>query len=147
MDDRAEDDRKVKRHGAVLPSGTIIRNLDDLEGTERAVDWGNGISYRFLVEKDGFPFGLHHSVILAGTENLLEYKRHIEACYCVRGEGEIEIDGKIYPIRPGTVYALKHDAHRLRASEDGDLHLVCVFSPPLVGDEVHRLRPGESSSY
>jgi L-ectoine synthase len=40
----------------------------------------------------------------------------MEACYCIEGEGEVEADGILYPIQPGTMYALdKHDKHYLRA--------------------------------
>ncbi len=49
----------------------------------------------------------------------------------------------MFPIRPGTIYALnENDPHILRATK-GDLVLVCVFTPPLAGNEVHR----EDGSY
>jgi L-ectoine synthase len=49
---------------------------------------------------------------------------------------------------PGTLYALdQHDAHFLVASPHEDLRLVCVFSPALNGDEVHRLDAPEFSHY
>jgi L-ectoine synthase len=54
------------------------------------------------------------------------------------GEGEIETcdDGKVYQIRPGTLYILdKHDKHLLRATKD--MQMACVFNPPLNGKEVH----------
>jgi L-ectoine synthase len=45
--------------------------------------------------------------------------------------------GKTYPIGPGTLYALdEHDEHILRAIS-GDLRLVCIFNPPLTGQEKH----------
>ena len=62
----------------------------------------------------------------------------MEAVYCVQGEGEIEVveSGDLYSIQPGTLYALNgHEKHRLRAASD--LHLVCVFNPPITGREVH----------
>jgi hypothetical protein len=69
----------------------------------------------------------------------LEYKNHLEVNYCIEGEGEV-VDfatGTIWPIRPGTMYALdKHDRHILRATK-GDLRLVCTFSPALSGRETH----------
>lgn len=59
--------------------------------------------------------------------------------YCYAGEGEV-VDlatGVTHALRPGTLYALdRHDAHILRATR-GDLRLVCVFNPPLAGDETH----------
>ena len=48
----------------------------------------------------------------------MEYLYHMESVYCIEGEGEVETlaDNKVYPLRPGTVYALnRHDKHILRA--------------------------------
>jgi len=58
--------------------------------------------------------------------------------FCIEGEGEIESreDGKVYPIKPGTLYNLnEHDRHTLRAFKE--LKLACVFNPPVTGQEVH----------
>ena len=53
------------------------------------------------------------------------------------GEIETEADGKVYQIRPGTLYILdKHDKHVLRGGKE-DMKLACVFNPPLIGNEVH----------
>jgi L-ectoine synthase len=82
-----------------------------------------------------------HTVVCAGTTSLLEYRNHLESCYCIAGEGEIEdMAGKIYPIRPGDLYVLdRHDRHYLRGGRESDLVLVSVFNPPLKGAEQHRL--------
>ncbi|MFQ5545967.1 MAG: ectoine synthase, partial [Acidiferrobacterales bacterium] len=41
-----------------------------------------------------------------------------------------------HPIVPGTLYALdRHDQHVLRATTD--IRMICVFSPPLTGQETH----------
>jgi L-ectoine synthase len=94
----------------------------------------------------------HDTVVKEGTEQRLHYKHHLEANYCIAGEGEV-VDvrtGKTYPIRPGTLYALdEHDEHILRARA-GDLRLVCIFNPPLAGPEKHRpdgsYAPGDTES-
>ena len=68
----------------------------------------------------------------------MEYANHLEACYCIEGEGEVEdlTTGERHAIVPGTVYALDaHDRHVMRVKSD--LRLVCVFSPALAGGEVH----------
>ncbi len=119
----------------------IVRTINDIEGTDREVfaENNNWVSKRFLTQEENMGFSLHETIIFANTETLIWYKYHLEAVYCVEGEGEIETtkDGKIYPIKPGTMYALdKHDRHYLRAY-DQDLRLLCVFNPPLVGDEIH----------
>lgn len=125
----------------------IIRKLSEVTNTERDVAWGNGQSRRFLLAQDGMGYSLTDTIIDAGTESLLEYKNHLETCYCIEGEGEVEdMDGNVYPIVPGTMYALdKNDKHYLRAKTT--LRLICVFTPPLKGKESHALSGGGSSSY
>ena len=125
----------------------IIRSLDDINGSARDVFWGNGQSRRFLLAKDGMGYSLTDTVVNAGSESLLEYKNHMEACYCIEGEGEVEdMEGNVHAITPGTMYALdKHDKHYLRAKTT--MRLVCVFTPPLAGHESHKLSDDGSSAY
>jgi L-ectoine synthase len=126
----------------------IIRSLAEIEGTERDVAWGNGQSRRLLLARDGMGYSVTDTVIDANTSSVLEYKRHLEACYCIEGEGEVEdMQGNVFPIKPGTIYALdKHDKHVLRAITR--MRLVCVFLPALEGSESHKLaKAGDSSSY
>jgi L-ectoine synthase len=125
----------------------IIRTLSEIADTERDVAWGNGQSRRFLLARDGMGFTLTDTTIDAGTESLLEYRQHMEACYCIEGEGElVDMDGNVHRLVPGTMYALdKHDRHRLRARTT--LRLLCVFLPALQGTERHTLSSAESSSY
>lgn len=116
----------------------IVRSVQDLYGTDRDVDNGNWVSRRFLLAKDGVGFSVNETTIRAGTETFMWYKHHTEAVYCVGGEGELEdlTDGTIYPISDGTIYVLNgHEKHKLRAHSD--MRMVCVFTPPLTGREVH----------
>ncbi|GHF86378.1 L-ectoine synthase [Kitasatospora xanthocidica] len=123
----------------------LIRDIADV----KTVQWGNGLSRRFLLASDGLGYSLTDTVVNAGTKSRLEYRNHLEACYCIAGSGEvIDMDGNSHPITPGRMYALdQHDAHYLVASPDEDLRLVCVFSPALRGDEVHQLDAHSSSAY
>ena len=119
----------------------IVRHLSDIIGSDRDVkaENGNWVSRRFLLKSDGMGFSFHETIIFAGTETHIHYKNHLEAVYCVAGEGEIEVvaTGKIHPITNGTLYALnEHDEHYLRATTS-DLRLVCAFNPPLTGKEMH----------
>ena len=126
----------------------IVKSLDKLIGTPRDVEWGNGNSRRFLIEQDGMKFSLTDTIVKAGSRSFLEYKNHLEACYCIAGSGEIHdpVTGEVYSIYPGTMYALdKHDRHYLVAKDE--LRLVCVFLPALRGHESHRLGADGSSSY
>lgn len=123
----------------------IIRTLDQV-GT---VDWGNGQSRRFLLDRDGLGFTVTDTIVRAGTKSRLEYRRHLEACYCIAGHGEVvSPDGTSYPLEPGVLYALdQHDPHFLIAAPDEDLRLVCVFSPALQGGERHTLAGDGFSQY
>ena len=125
-----------------------VRSIDALKGGNRDVDWGNGKSYRLLVEDDGMGFTVCHTVVRAGTQSLLQYRRHLEACYCISGEGEVEdMQGNVFPVRPGDIYVLdKHDRHYLRGGKE-DLVLVSVFNPPLKGTERHDLNNPDGSAY
>lgn len=127
----------------------FVRRSEDLAGTERDVDWGNGSSLRLLVQSDNMGFAVCHTVVRAGSESLLEYKNHLEACYCIGGSGEVEdMDGNIHPIKVGDIYVLdKHDKHFLRGSKYEDLILVSIFNPPIKGNEKHQLTEDGSSSY
>ncbi|QKV91477.1 ectoine synthase [Streptomyces sp. NA02950] len=116
----------------------------------KTVDWGNGLSHRFLLEADRMGFTLCHTIVRAGTKSRLEYRRHLEACYCIGGRGWIELaDGSAtHDLSPGVLYALNdHDAHFLIAAPDTDLELISVFNPPLQGDERHTLAEGAFSQY
>lgn len=123
----------------------IIREIDKVQ----TVDWGNGLSRRFLVEADGVGFTVTDTTVRAGTKSRLEYRNHMEACYCIAGSGEVvDVEGNAYPLKPGTLYALdQHDPHFLVASPEEDLRLVCVFTPALRGDEVHSLDETGFSHY
>ncbi len=124
----------------------IIRKLHEIIGTEREVlaENGNWSSRRLLLQKDGMGFSLHDTIIFAGTRTLIHYKHHVEAVYCVEGEGAVELidEDSVIPVTAGTMYALNHhEKHYLVARTD--MRIICVFNPALTGKEVHR----EDGSY
>ena len=124
----------------------IIRSKNEVT----AVDWGNGRSHRLLVDADGMGFALAHTVVAAGSQSKLQYRRHLEACYCISGKGRvISADGTTtHTIEPGVLYALDaHDAHTLAAAAGEDMHLISVFNPPIRGDERHTLDSSGFSQY
>lgn len=127
----------------------FVRSLIEVETTDKFVDWGNGTSHRLLTHDDRMGFTVCHTVVRAGTVSELHYRNHLEACYCIDGEGEVEdMDGKVYPIRKGDIYVLdKNDRHFLRGGRDADLILVSVFNPPLKGTERHNLDDPNGSAY
>lgn len=127
----------------------LIRSLAGLAGSQYEVEWGNGTSLRLLTAVDNMGFTVCHTVVRAGTFSYLEYRSHLEACYCLSGTGQIEeVSGAVHRIAPGTLYALDdHDQHCLRADPGSDLTLLSVFNPPLQGTERHSLDIVEASSY
>lgn len=124
----------------------FTRSLQDVE----AVEWGSGTSHRILTAKDNMGFAVAHTVVRKGTVSKLQYRNHLEACYCIGGKGAVmnEDKSKRWEITPGTIYVLnEHDAHYLLGGEDEDLILVSIFHPPIQGDEAHTLTEDGFSSY
>jgi L-ectoine synthase len=124
----------------------IVRTLDEVTGTERDVTGPGWRSRRLLTRPDGMGYTMTDTLIRAGSAMVLEYASHLEACYCISGEGEVEdhATGQVFPIQPGTIYALdRHDRHTLRCGAGGDMRLICCFTPALAGTERH----GASGGY
>lgn len=131
---------------AIWRKKMIYRTLEQIETSPYNVDWGNGRSRRFLLEKDQLGFTLTDTVVDANSETSLQYDHHVEACYCISGTGEVETAGRVYPLAPGVMYAFnKHESHVVRAKTA--LRLVCVFRPALSGFESHKGADSEASGY
>lgn len=122
----------------------IVRTLEDLEGTERQTDAPTFVSRRFVLAREKVGFSFHDTKLYAGTVTEMRYLNHFESVYCIEGEGTLEDleTGEVHEIRPGVHYLLAgHEHHRLTARTD--LRMMCVFCPPLTGQEVH----DENGSY
>jgi L-ectoine synthase len=116
----------------------IVRTKEDLKGTKGEMRTENWSSCRFLHKEDGMGVTLTDATLEPGLDQVFWYKNHLEAVYCLEGEGTLEdlATGRIYRIKPGTLYALdKHDRHRLKATTR--MRVICTFVPPLVGGEIH----------
>lgn len=116
----------------------IVRRLDDVRAAGNEVSGPTWTSRRLLLAEDGCNFSLHDTTLGAGTDTKMWYRNHVEAVYCIGGEGWIDDHetGERHPIAPGTLYVLdKHDRHTLHA--ETELRMVCVFDPALVGGETH----------
>ncbi|WP_416896434.1 MAG: ectoine synthase [Minwuia sp.] len=122
----------------------IVRDLNELMNTDRAVSDKQWTSVRMLLADDEMGFSFHITILQAGSEHTFHYKHHFESVYCISGKGSITDlgTGETHQIRPGVMYALNlHDQHTLRAEEE--LVMACCFNPPVTGTEVHR----EDGSY
>jgi len=116
----------------------IIKTKAGLKGTKSEVRTENWSSYRLLHKQDGMGVTLTDAILEPGLDQVFWYKHHLEAVYCLEGEGTLEdlATGKSYLIKPGTLYALdKHDRHRLKVKTR--MRVICTFVPPLVGGEIH----------
>lgn len=115
-----------------------VVKLEEVIGTDQEIKGENWTSRRLLLAKDGMGYSVHDTIIKAGTETHIWYQNHLEAVYCIEGEGEVETlsDNKVHPISANSIYALdKHDEHLLRAKTN--MRMVCVFNPPITGREIH----------
>lgn len=115
----------------------IVRTLETLDPS-RTVAGDTWTSRRLLLRADGMGFSVHDTLIHPGTSTHIHYQNHLEAVYCIDGEGSIKVlgTGETYPITPGTIYALdQNDEHVLSAVTR--LRMVCVFNPGIVGPETH----------
>jgi L-ectoine synthase len=96
-------------------------------------------SIRFILEKDNMGFSLHKTIIPKGGPYNWHYTKHKEACFCIKGDGElVNLDnGDRFTISEGTIYILdNHDNHTFEAFED--VELISVFNPPVKGNEIHK---------
>lgn len=121
----------------------IVRTLAEVQGTALDVAGRGWQSRRLLTAPDGMGYTMTDTIIQAGAEMTLHYARHLEACYCITGVGEIEDHAtrEVHAIGPGTIYALnQHDLHTLRAQTE--LRLICCFTPALAGTETHNKEGG-----
>ena len=122
----------------------IVKTTDEIRGTKGEVRTETWSSYRLLHKEDGMGVTLTDAILEPGSHRVWWYKNHLEAVYCLEGEGSLEnlATGDVYIIKPGTLYALdKHERHRLTVKSR--MRVVCTFVPPLVGGEMH----GADGSY
>ncbi len=124
----------------------IVTNKQDLLGGPRDVSGSGWNSLRLLVKSDGMGFSMTETKVNPGAKLDLHYRNHIEACFCLGGRAIVTetATGLRHVIEPGVLYAPNaHDRHTVEVEGNEDLHLICVFSPALQGDEVH----GPDGSY
>ena len=118
-----------------------VIKTNELEGKGQVVNCPKGgfVSNRILLESDGMGYTMTKTIIPAGERQFWHYKNHLESCYCVSGKGLLTHaeTGEYHAIAPDMTYVLdKHDPHYFEALED--VVLICVFNPPLTGNEVHQ---------
>ena len=116
----------------------IVRTVDEILGTDRDVKGSGFASRRLLLAKDGVGFSMSETTADAGIELTMWYKYHLEANFVLEGKGTVQnLDtGEIFVLSPGTSYTLdKHDRHIVKAITQ--MKFLCIFTPPLTGQETH----------
>ena len=120
----------------------IVKDIKkDVIGTNREVfaQGGQWVSRRMLLKDEGMGFSFHETIIKANTKTHIHYQNHLEAVYCVSGDGKIEDlkTGEIHNIYDGVMYALNNNDEHYLYGGNVDMRLICVFNPPLTGTENH----------
>ncbi len=130
--------------------GIVVRTLDEIEETERSVAWGNGLSQRYLLERDSLGFAFCYTIGNSNTDSHIQYTNHLEACYYLSGSGEYVWEDDSHPILTGnnnaTMFVMdNHDQHRMVVHDRS----VCisVFCPPIAGQEKHNFSTNKPSVY
>lgn len=116
----------------------IVRTTAEITGTDRDVSDGTWRSKRIILADDGVGFSFHETTIAANSVNEFRYEHHIEAVWIVEGTGTLTNleTGEQHQLGPGTMYLLDgHERHRVTCDEQ--LRMLCVFNPPVTGQEVH----------
>jgi quercetin dioxygenase-like cupin family protein len=116
----------------------IVHALNDVIGTAREVKGPGWTSRRLVLAREKAGFSVNDTLVHAGAELEMWYADHVEAVYVIEGRGEL-VDhetGDEHRLEPGVLYLVDaHQRHTLRAHTE--FRAVCVFTPPLTGDEVH----------
>ena len=108
----------------------IVKTLSDVYGTKGELHGDKWHTMRLLHHEDGMGVTLADSILEEGFETVLRKNNHLEACYCLEGEGSIEgLDtGEVHAIKPGTLYAMNdHEHHRFLARTR--MRIICTYVP------------------
>lgn len=94
-------------------------------GEEQVVPCPCGESHRFFTAQDGGKLGLHVTPISGAQPHF--HKHMTEVYYVVEGSGQIELDGKVQDVRPGTAVLIPPGVkHRGM----GDFRIVVAYDHP-----------------
>jgi len=68
----------------------IVKTLEETLTTPDHIVGDGFESRRILLARDGLGYSFHDTLVKAGSVQRLEYKNHVEANYCIEGDGEVE---------------------------------------------------------
>ncbi len=102
----------------------------------------DGSTIRSLLDLSNAPVAhqsLAEATIEAGGSTVRHHHRVSEEIYyLVEGSGGMELDGEERPVGVGDAILIPPGAwHRIRASEDGPLRLLCACAPPWAAEDTY----------
>ena len=123
----------------------IIRNIEQQTeaGQLHRVAYGKMDTVRLLLARDGAGFSVSDVTVTEAMDVVLQYRNHIEANIFLAGGGTVEnlSTGEVHEVRAGVTYVVyPEDRHRVKLS--AGTRLICVFNPPLEGNENHNEQGG-----
>lgn len=115
----------------------LFRTVNELIGSDKEYV-GEGFKSRRLVTKDdGLPVSVHETTVAADMELRFSYERNSETVYCIQGSAKLEnlATGEVHTITPGALYSVGiGEEHCLTTVSL--TRFLCIFDPPLAGDEL-----------
>lgn len=112
----------------------IIRK-DELRGSARHVQNDTYETVRFLLASDAAGASVADIVLQPGIEEGYGYADRTEIAYCIEGDAVLtDPTGAEHHIAPGTMWVARPgESFRFKATQP--TRLICVFTPPLSGEE------------
>jgi len=121
----------------------LFRDRRDLVGTDRDVRHRNYRTTRLLLAQDAAPVSLTDITLEPDVEDVYGYPDRTEIAYCISGAAVVvDLDtGTRQDIRPGVLWVAPPGA-RFTFVASEPTRLICVFDPPLQGEETGLAEPG-----
>ena len=115
-----------------------IRALDDAT----PFITNDGSTIRSLLDRANAPVAnqsLAEATIESGEATTRHHHRvSEETYYLVEGTGEMDVDGDVREVGPGDAVLIPPGAwHRIRATGDGPVRLLCACAPPWTADDTY----------
>jgi len=88
-----------------------------------------GTSRRAFVGEDGAPCSIHR-VEISRDAQAHYHKRLTEIYYFLEGEGHLELDGVLHPVRPGMAVLIRPGTRHRAVVRTGAMTILNVVVPP-----------------